>query len=826
MADYLGTNGDDVLDQVKLGLADWSGIIRGLAGSDYLTGGAIHLQGGPGNDVLTGTSSNTTVNYYDAPSGVIVNLQTGLAQDGWGGQDTLVNIHIVHGSPHADTFLGSAQSDNFWVGAGDAVRAGAGVDTVTVWDQSSRWQVIKLSPQHVQLVQRANGQSVDLVDVEKLQFQDVTINLLFDERKVYQDTTASVLPGAFLFCQAVDLNQDGRWDLVIGGGVFPPSPARETLPLVLMQQTTGNFSRATVAGSLEGFVHPREIASGDFNGDGVIDVVVVGHGYDTAPFPGETPTVLWGQADGSFLDGSEAMPQTPAFTHSVTVADVNRDGFDDVFLGNIWGQQQFTPKLLLGSSTGRFIEAPLPRTVGVDALHGSGTVPVASLLQDINTDGWVDLIAGGGDSGVFFYQGLAVQGGSTTGPFFSERTALPQGRFGAGTITVDIQVMDINRDGLEDLLLSQTNNAYQGRAIQLLVQTEQGQWLDETESRWHGWSATEQWICFVQEVDLNQDGHLDLLASGTSDSSDCVFVNDGTGHFYPAGPSNGVPMLSGSWMLPAEAGKTLAVKNSNDGLISVSAVDIVPGCTGPNWTLPALAGAPGFNEQYYLNHHPDVAASVAAGRIESGLAAYLTLGVSAGHRAYAPGTQVWGSEGLDTVVYAGQAMGYKIRGPAQGGWGITGGSTGNAMDFFRNIERICFADQALALDVTGDAGRVAKTLGAVFGQAAVANKQYVGIGLYFLDVLHYGYTDLMQLAIDARLGPNASHTQVVDLLYTNVVGRAPDVNTRQSFTDLLDGGIYSVASLGQLAAETPLNQANINLVGLAQTGLAYVPFTS
>lgn len=36
MADFLGTTGDDELDQVKLKLADWSGTIRGLAGNDKM----------------------------------------------------------------------------------------------------------------------------------------------------------------------------------------------------------------------------------------------------------------------------------------------------------------------------------------------------------------------------------------------------------------------------------------------------------------------------------------------------------------------------------------------------------------------------------------------------------------------------------------------------------------------------------------------------------------------------------------------------------------------------------------------------------------------
>jgi serralysin len=151
------------------------------------------------------------------------------------------------------------------------------------------------------------------------------------------------------------------------------------------------------------------------------------------------------------------------------------------------------------------------------------------------------------------------------------------------------------------------------------------------------------------------------------------------------------------------------------------------------------------------------------------------------------------------------------------------------------IERIKFTDVSVAFDFFGyeNAGLnnrppalwVAKTLGAVFGKSALANKEYAGIGLYCVDELDYSYLDLMQLAINARLGAKPSHDQVVDLLYTNLVGTAPDAATRQSFTKLLDNGTLTVGGLGVLAADTELNEININLVGLVDTGLEYVPYS-
>jgi|GEM_PF-1741333 len=142
------------------------------------------------------------------------------------------------------------------------------------------------------------------------------------------------------------------------------------------------------------------------------------------------------------------------------------------------------------------------------------------------------------------------------------------------------------------------------------------------------------------------------------------------------------------------------------------------------------------------------------------------------------------------------------------------------------IERFKLGSTWLALSLEASAGQVAKTLGAVFGKEALTNKSYVGIGLHFVDELDYGYSDLIQLAINARLGANPTHAQVVDLLYTNVMGQTPDSGTRKTFTDLLDNGTITIGGLGVLAADTELNKANINLVGLTQTGLEYLPLGS
>jgi hemolysin type calcium-binding protein len=178
-----------------------------------------------------------------------------------------------------------------------------------------------------------------------------------------------------------------------------------------------------------------------------------------------------------------------------------------------------------------------------------------------------------------------------------------------------------------------------------------------------------------------------------------------------------------------------------------------------------------------------------------------------------------GNENTDTALYPSNSAFYDNIKSADGTWMISGP---DGTDTLSNIERIEFSDIALALDFDGNAGITAKTLGAVFGKESVSNKTFAGIGLNLLDG-GMNTEALMQLAIDAALGANATnHKAVVDLLYENVVGFTPSPADEAHFVGLLDSGVHTVASIGVLAANTALNEENINLVGLSQTGLEYL----
>lgn len=185
------------------------------------------------------------------------------------------------------------------------------------------------------------------------------------------------------------------------------------------------------------------------------------------------------------------------------------------------------------------------------------------------------------------------------------------------------------------------------------------------------------------------------------------------------------------------------------------------------------------------------------------------------------GDTINGMGGIDSVQYTLARQHYTIS-QTTSGWTIQDNTGTTGTDTLSNIERLTFSDTKLALDLNGNAGTTAKILGAIFGKTAVNNQAYVGIGLQYLDS-GTSYQDLMQLALDAKLVADVNDpTKVVNLLYANVVGVAPDKATSDYYVGLLNSHQYSAASLAVLAADTSYNTNNIDLVGLSHTGIAFI----
>ncbi|MGC1166626.1 MAG: calcium-binding protein [Solirubrobacterales bacterium] len=107
----------------------------GNAAFNYLFGnqGDDTLDGGPNDDAVSGGAGVDTVTYARAPVGVTVDLITG-ATSGFG-NDAVVDVENLIGSPFADVLLGSDVANTITgLGGGDTIRALAGPDMVDIRD--------------------------------------------------------------------------------------------------------------------------------------------------------------------------------------------------------------------------------------------------------------------------------------------------------------------------------------------------------------------------------------------------------------------------------------------------------------------------------------------------------------------------------------------------------------------------------------------------------------------------------------------------------------------------------------------------------------------
>ena len=106
----------------------------GSSFADTLIGstGSDTLQGEAGDDTIDGRGGVDMADYLSSGSGVTVDLSGGSASnDGFGNQDTLINIEDIRGSDFADTLTGDTKSNRLTGGGGnDTLSGGDGADNL------------------------------------------------------------------------------------------------------------------------------------------------------------------------------------------------------------------------------------------------------------------------------------------------------------------------------------------------------------------------------------------------------------------------------------------------------------------------------------------------------------------------------------------------------------------------------------------------------------------------------------------------------------------------------------------------------------------------
>lgn len=225
-----------------------------------------------------------------------------------------------------------------------------------------------------------------------------------------------------------DFNGDGRIDIVIT--LNDPQ-----FSFALLNGTgTGSFSAPIYFPNTSGFDSPAVLAT-DLNNDGKLDLVIL-HSIACFTAPCQSArgvTVLLGNGDGTFQAAREI--DANVFPHAMAIGDFNRDGIKDLAVGG----ENTELSILLGTGGGNFVRQPIITIVtGGDLFSACNDVDVA----DFNHDGIPDLVVPLGNG-----RGTAILLGNDDGTFRVAARLLDD----AVSAPQNIAVADYNRDGLVDL---------------------------------------------------------------------------------------------------------------------------------------------------------------------------------------------------------------------------------------------------------------------------------------------------------------------------------------------------------------------------------------
>jgi hypothetical protein len=167
-----------------------------------------------------------------------------------------------------------------------------------------------------------------------------------------------------------DFNRDGHHDLLM---IDSPNNGSTNTIHVLLGNGDGTFQQPSLDSVATGAL--SAVASGDFNGDGILDIAVT----DSA---NNTVTVLLGNGSGLFI--SQGPMPTGLTPTAVAAADLNGDGKSDLVVANF---SSTTLNVFLGNGDGTFTSAG-----SVPAASPSfGFGPVGVVAGDFDNDGKLDI---------------------------------------------------------------------------------------------------------------------------------------------------------------------------------------------------------------------------------------------------------------------------------------------------------------------------------------------------------------------------------------------------------------------------------------------------
>ncbi|MGA9511698.1 MAG: FG-GAP-like repeat-containing protein [Candidatus Sulfotelmatobacter sp.] len=225
---------------------------------------------------------------------------------------------------------------------------------------------------------------------------------------------------------AADFDGDGKLDVAVVGDYVSAGGVT-----ILLGNGDGTFT--ATGPNLDPSADFGLIATGDFNGDGIPDLVATNYFED-----GGSPTIFFGKGDGTFTAPKPVSFTLEYFPTSIVVGDFNGDGVLDLAFSDLNGVE-----IALGNGDGTFIEtSPSPIKVPTELYS----------LQagDFNHDGKLDLA--GLDN---YFDQIVLLLGAGNGTFAVTATTPVVSTVFVGPF--QIAAADFNGDGVPDLAMLTKN---------------------------------------------------------------------------------------------------------------------------------------------------------------------------------------------------------------------------------------------------------------------------------------------------------------------------------------------------------------------------------
>ncbi|WP_212828317.1 S8 family serine peptidase [Catellatospora sp. TT07R-123] len=189
-------------------------------------------------------------------------------------------------------------------------------------------------------------------------------------------TVSTIATGPYMGeVAAGDVNGDGRVDVVTYSGL--------NLDGFLTISLNGADGWTTTARPIPHGSTSNGVEIADVTGDGLADVVYTIESQFTKP-GGNSVNLLKQLPDGTLADAQQLT--SPGFPGGVTVADYDKDGRTDLFVANNTG-----PVFMYLQQAGGSFAAPVNISVSLTQ-HPN---PRGMAVGDVNGDGWVDLVTAG-----------------------------------------------------------------------------------------------------------------------------------------------------------------------------------------------------------------------------------------------------------------------------------------------------------------------------------------------------------------------------------------------------------------------------------------------